>query len=167
MSAMSAMRLTAQPRRGGERLVGALVPVPTGDLVRPSPAPMPALPTPGLPVGVVGRALVVETARVDRSGRVAAVAVLRVLGWGPGQRVNIAVVVHDAVVVTAAVTGLSRIDSRCQVSLPAAARRMCAILPGPPVVLVAVPSQAVLVVHAVAALAGLLAEWYTSMVGGL
>jgi bifunctional DNA-binding transcriptional regulator/antitoxin component of YhaV-PrlF toxin-antitoxin module len=160
------MRLTAQPRQSGERLVGALVPAPTGDLLRPSPAPMPALPTAGLPVGVEGRALVVETARVDRSGRIAAVAVVRVLGWGPGQRVTIAVV-HDAVVVTAAVTGLSRIDSRCQVSLPAAARRMCAILPGPPVVLVAVPSQAVLVIHAVAALAGLLAEWYTSLVGAL
>jgi hypothetical protein len=130
---MGVVRLMAQPRRGGERLVGALVPAPTGERLPPLPAPMPVLPTPGLPVGVDGQGLVVETARVDRSGRVAAATVSRVLGWGPGQSVDVAVV-RDAVVVTAAVTGVSLIDSRCQVSLPVAARRMCGIVPGPPVV---------------------------------
>ena len=49
--------------------------------------------------------------------------------------------VHDALVIPAPPTGLYRIDRRCQVCLPTAARRMYAIPPGPPVLLVAVPSQ--------------------------
>ncbi len=122
--------------RGEERLIGALIPAPSGHRVPPVPAPLPALPV-GLPAGVGGDGVVVETARVDRSGRVAAAGPLRVLGWRPGQRIDVAVV-SEAIVVTAAVAGPYRIDGRNQVSLPAAARRMCGIaVSGPPVFVVA------------------------------
>jgi hypothetical protein len=63
--------------------------------------------------------------------------------------------------------GLSRIDSRCQVILSVAARRMCGIGAGPPVVPVAVPCQGLLVVHAAAVLTALLAGWYTSLIGSM
>lgn len=152
--------------RGEERLIGALIPAPSGHRVPPVPAPLPALPV-GLPAGVGGDGVVVETARVDRSGRVAAAGPLRVLGWRPGQRIDVAVV-SEAIVVTAAVAGPYRIDGRNQVSLPAAARRMCGIaVSGPPVFVVAWPVPGLLVVHAAAMVAQLLAQRYAGVRAGV
>jgi|SRR2546430_1461073 len=163
---MIVMRV-AKSRHSGrveERLIGALIPVPTGHRVPPEPAPLPALPV-RRPVAVGGDGLV-ETARVDRSGRVPAAAALRVLGWRPGQRVDVAVV-GEVIVVAAAVAGLYRVDGRNQVGLPVAARRMCGIDSGPPVFVVAWPVPGLLVVHAAAMVARLLAQWYTDMKAGL
>jgi hypothetical protein len=42
---------------------------------------------------------------------------------------------------------------------------MCGILPGPPVLLVAVLPRDVLIVHPAHLIAGLLADWYTSRAG--
>jgi hypothetical protein len=66
--------------RDAERLIGALIPTPVGDRPPPVPAWLPALPVPALPEGAGSAALVVETARMDRSGRVSARHVLGAFG---------------------------------------------------------------------------------------
>jgi hypothetical protein len=69
-------------------------------------------------------------------------------------------------VVGSVATGLHVVGSRGELGLPAAARRMCGITPGPPVLLAASLSHGVLMVHSTAAVARLLADWYTSLTAG-
>jgi hypothetical protein len=163
---MSVMRSTLRlPTRNGERLIGALIPTPVGDRPPPAPAPLPVLPAPVLSAGMRSEALVVETARVDRSGRVSARHLLRALGWGPGHRVDVAVV-DGVLLIGRAATGLHTVGSRGELSLPTAARRMCGITPGPPVLLAASLTEGVLVVHPMPVVARLLADWYTRLTAG-
>jgi hypothetical protein len=159
------MRSTLLRTRDEERLIGALIPTPVGDRPPPAPAPLPALPVLGLPTGAGAEVLVMETARMDRSGRVYARHLLRALGWGPGHRVDVAVV-DGVLVIGRAATGSDLVGSRGELSLPAAARRMCGIEPGPPVLLAASLSKGVLVVHPIAVVARLLADWYTRVSAG-
>lgn len=104
----------------------------------------------------------VQTARIDRSGRVFARHVLHALGWGRGHRIDISVVGGVALIGSAAAGG-RMVGSRGEVSLPAAACRMCGITPGPPVLLAASVSQGVLMVHPVHVVAKLLADWYVTL----
>lgn len=60
--------------------------------------------------------------------------------------------------IVTAVGGAHRIDHRGAIALPAAARRMCGIPAGPPVVLVADVRRQRLVVHPAAAVIRLLTE---------
>ena len=122
------------------------------------------LPAPGLPDGAAPADLLVDTARLDASGRLTARALLRVMGWGPGHRVDIAVV-EGLLVVASTPAGLHVVGDRGELALPAAARRMCGITPGLPVLLVAALPHDVLVVHPAHLIAQLLADWYTTRAG--
>jgi bifunctional DNA-binding transcriptional regulator/antitoxin component of YhaV-PrlF toxin-antitoxin module len=122
------------------------------------------LPALGLPAGTGPGDLVVDSARLDRSGRVSARGLLRALGWSPGHRVDIAVT-DGVLVVGSAPAGLHVVGERGDLGLPAAARRMCGITPGPPVLLVAALPQDVLIVHPAHLIAGLLADWYAARAG--
>lgn len=86
------------------------------------------------------------TARIDGSGRVHERTLLRALGWEPGHELALDTT-HDTIVVSSFPGCRHRIDDRCALALPAAARRMCGITIGPPVVLVASVDEQVLVVH--------------------
>lgn len=70
---------------------------------------MPVLPT--LPSGVDPAGLTVEIARLDRSGRVSARRLLRVLGWDAGHRVAIGVP-GGVLVVGSSPTGLHAVGAR-------------------------------------------------------
>ena len=50
-------------------MIGALIPMPTGEEARLEPAPLPALPPLGFPAASAAQDLIVETARLDVSGR--------------------------------------------------------------------------------------------------
>jgi hypothetical protein len=123
------------------------------------------LPALGLPTGAKSGDLLVETARLDASGRLTAKTLLRGLGWGPGHRVDIAVT-DGVLVVGSAPGGLHMVGDRGELGLPVAARRMCGITPGPPVLLAAALPRDVLLVHPAYLVAGLLADWYAARVGG-
>jgi bifunctional DNA-binding transcriptional regulator/antitoxin component of YhaV-PrlF toxin-antitoxin module len=151
-------------RRRAEQLITALVPVRLGGDGPPTPVPLPMLPAPGLPAGAVPGDLVVESARLDASGRLTARALLRALGWDPGHRVDIAVT-EGVVVVGSAPAGLHVVGDRGEVGLPVTARRMCGITRGLPVLLVAVLPRDVLVVHPAHLIGQLLADWYTTRAG--
>jgi hypothetical protein len=147
-----------------EQLIAALLPDVTAPRPTPRPAPMPSLPahsSPGLPAS---EALLLGVARLDRSGRVHERSLFRALGWEPGLELAIDTV-GGMIVVSRVSGGGYRIDDRCALALPAAARRMCGIAIGPPVVLVAaVPDQTVLIQPAIT-VTRLLAAHYRRLIG--
>jgi hypothetical protein len=162
---MPRMTPPERPRlRRDEQMITALVPARlTGDRP-PTPAPLPMLPAPGLPAGAAPAGLLIDTARLDASGRLTARALLRALGWAPGHRVDIAVT-EGVLVVGSAPAGLHLVGDRGELGLPAAGRRMCGITVGLPVLLVVALPRDVLVVHPAQLIAQLLADWYTTRAG--
>ena len=130
----------------------------------PSPPPLPTLPSLRLPTDAAPDAALLDTARLDRSGRVHARPLLDALGWGTGHRVDIAVV-SGVLVIGATPGGLHAVGSRGVLTLPAAARSMCSIEPGVPVVLLASPGQNLLVVHPASTITRLLAQHHARLEG--
>lgn len=147
--------------RPPEQLIAALMPA-----SRPAPRPvsLPSLPVLSLPSIDDPDTLLVGAARVDRSGRIHERALLRALGWEPGQELELDTT-HDMITIASVPGGRHRVDDRGALALPAAARRMCGITIGRPVILAAAVHQQTLIVHPAAALARLLAVHYTTLRG--
>lgn len=150
-----------RPSRPRERLIDALLPAAAE--WRPAAVRLPMLPTPCLPAAA-GPELLIECARIDHAGRVHARAVFDALGWEPGRRLALDTV-GELIVIAPDPAGWHRIGSRGAVTLPAAARRMCGIDPGPPLVLAAAVAEQLLVVHPAATVARLLAGHYRELTG--
>jgi hypothetical protein len=91
---------------------------------------------------------------------------LHALGWGPGHRLELDSL-DRLIVVASAPAGRHVIDGRGGLPLPAAARRMCGIEPGPPLVLAAAVADQILVIHAATMVARLLAAHYTDLLNQL
>lgn len=144
-----------------ERLLAAVIPVPLQRPVPRTPQPLPPLPTIRLPA-VEPNNLVLGMAKLDRTGRVHDHTVLTALNWHTGQRIDITSV-HDTIVMHATPTGLHTIGARGEVTLPAAARALCGIPANSRVVLAAVPSEHVLLVHPLETVASLLCGHYATM----
>jgi hypothetical protein len=158
-------RARKRPPASQEQLIAALLPDVHAEPPPLSPAPLPTLPTPVLPTGGSADGLLVGMARIDRSGRLHERRLLRALGWVPGQQLALDVV-HGLIVVQPAPTGPHVLDHRGALHLPAAARRMCGINPGPPVVLAASIPDNLLVIHPTEVVARLLATRYVDLLGG-
>jgi hypothetical protein len=124
--------------------------------------PMPVLPPVAALRSIGSGALLIGAARIDRSGRIHERALLHAVGWGPGQRLELDSV-DGLIVIAPAPAGRHIIDRRSGLPLPAAVRRMCGIKPGPPLVLAAAVADQVLVIHAAATVARLLAAHYTDL----
>jgi hypothetical protein len=144
-----------------EQLIGALVP----PVVRRSAPPVPLvaamLPALGLPTADAGF-LLLDVSRLDGSGRFCARGLLQALGWGPGHRVDLAVV-GDAVVIGGSATGRQAVGCRGELAVPAAARSLSGLAGDTRVVLVAAVGQDVLVVHPQATVLRLLADHYAAL----
>lgn len=89
---------------------------------------------------------------------------LRALGWEPGHELELDTA-HGMIAIASVPGGRHRIDDRAALALPAAARRMCGITIGRPVILLAAVHQQILVVQPAATVAGLLAARYTTLIG--
>jgi bifunctional DNA-binding transcriptional regulator/antitoxin component of YhaV-PrlF toxin-antitoxin module len=124
--------------------------------------PLPAPPPVAALRSIGSNALLIGAARIDRSGRVHERALLHALGWGPGHRLELDSV-DGLIVVASALAGRHIIDGRGGLPLPAAARRMCGIEPGPPLILAATVAEQVLIIHPAATVARLLAAYYTDL----
>jgi hypothetical protein len=146
--------MTGTQRRCEERLIGMVVPRPL-PRAAPPPAVLPVLPARHLPADPDG--VLLEVARLDRSGRLSARGLLRALGWASGHRVAIDVI-DGTITITSSVTGRHAMDRRGDLALPAAARHMCGIGTDPAVVLAAYPSVDLIVVHPACTVARLLAD---------
>ncbi|WP_406043278.1 AbrB/MazE/SpoVT family DNA-binding domain-containing protein [Micromonospora sp. NBC_00898] len=90
---------------------------------------------------------------------------LHALRWQPGRRLGIQVY-NGLLVVGSADDGRHRVGSRGALPLPASARRMCGIEPGQPVLLAALVTSDLLVIHSVSTLARLVADLHAQMPGG-
>ncbi|MET8042446.1 hypothetical protein ABZ388_15565 [Micromonospora parva] len=131
-----------RPRWRDEQLVEALVPTPL-PVASPEPAPLPTLPA---PAARTGDGVLFDVARPDAAGRVTARALLRALDWIPGLTLHVDVVT-GAILITPAVDGAHVVGARKELPLPAAARHLCGIATGEPVLLAALPRQNRIVVH--------------------
>lgn len=141
-----------------------LVPIPLADRPRSRPAPIPALPVPCPPADLSAAEVVLGVACPDRSGRITNRAALHALQWGPGQPIDIRPQA-GILVIAAAPTVRHVVGSRGELPLPAAARKMCGIVAGQPVLLAAFPSHDLLVIHAARTVARLLADLHDRAIG--
>lgn len=161
------MSTAHRPERTGaqdEEIVDSLVLNPLPGRSPPPPAPLPALPPLRLPTDADPRSLLLDMARLDRSGRVYARALLKALGWHAGHGIDLDVVT-GALVVGSSATGRHTVGSRGGIRLPAAARRMCGIEPGPPVLVIASIPLDVLVIHPASTVARLILQHHARLEG--
>lgn len=101
----------------------------------------------------------------DRSGRVTERGLLRVLDWAAGHRIDIRPRT-GMLIIASAPTGEHVVGSRKELPLPAAARQMCGIVAGQPLLLAAIPARDLLVIHPAHSVARLLAELHAQALRG-
>ncbi|MFI2714265.1 hypothetical protein ACH495_29515 [Micromonospora sp. NPDC018662] len=87
---------------------------------------------------------------------------LRALGWPPSHRLDIQPG-HGMLVMRSASDGRHQVGSRGDLPLPANARQLCRIEPGQPVLLAAIVTHELLVVHPVSTVVRLLADLHTHL----
>ncbi|MFG1676148.1 hypothetical protein [Micromonospora sp. NPDC049282] len=87
-----------------------------------------------------------DVGRPDAAGRVTVRPLLRALGWAPGLTLHVDVVT-GAILITPAADGAHVVGTREELPLPAAARHLCGIATGEPVLLAALPRQNRILVH--------------------
>lgn len=153
------MAAVNRPERD-EQLIGALIP---DRRRRPETArtPLPELPAARLRADD----LILDVARLDRSGRLSARGVLAALGWEPGARVWVDAVRGSAVIGRSS-AGRGVVDPRGSIAVPIAVRDLCGIAPGDSVVLAASPSTQRLLVHPAAVVARLVADLHLRLLEG-
>ena len=151
--------------RDREQLIGVLIPAPLPGRLRPDPAPLPALPAPDSTADASPDSVLIGVARADRSGRVTERGLLDALGWPAGHRIDVHP--HDGMlVITSARAGQQVVGSRGQLPLPASVRQMCAILPGQPLLLAALVSHDLLVIHPASSVTQRLADLHAQVICG-
>lgn len=104
-------------------------------------------------------------ATLDDQGRASERRIARVLGWAPGQSLDIKVV-DGVILMRPDPNGSFHAPHELRVSIPAPIRHWCALGPGDRVLLVADPERAVLVVHTMRTLDQLVQAHHASMFGG-
>jgi hypothetical protein len=125
---------------------------------------MPALPAPCPPADLSEPDLLFGVACPDRSGRVTERGLLRALHWGPGRRIDIRS--HQGMLIIAsAAAGEHVVGSREELPLPAAARQMCGIVAGQPLLLAALIAYDLLVIHSARSVAWRLADLHAQAIG--
>jgi hypothetical protein len=107
---------------------------------------------------------VLDMAHLDASGRFTSRPATSALRWLPGQPLEMTVT-DEAVIFTPATDGTAEVGSRSEIAVPAPAKVTAGLDRTRQVALVAVPDQAMLIVHPPALLAALLAEHYASGAG--
>jgi hypothetical protein len=103
-------------------------------------------------------------AAVDARGRVADHIIMRALGWRAGSR--LAIRVSNGLILITVGEGRLGVTGQGHLRLPSAVRRGCGIEPGDRVLLVAEPSEGVLVVHPPATLDAIVSRFREAMIAG-
>jgi len=147
-----------------EQLISALIPITAAP--QPAPAPLPTLPVPAAPDRLDLGPTLIATCVVDRSGRVNSAPLLNALAWQPGDPVDVDLA-HGTIVFRAARTGRHRIGSRGDLGIPAALRTMTGFEPDQHVLLVALLSHSVVVIHPASTVTRLLGRVHRRILGDL
>jgi bifunctional DNA-binding transcriptional regulator/antitoxin component of YhaV-PrlF toxin-antitoxin module len=124
---------------------------------------MPALPVPPVPEPAD---VLIATCVIDRSGRVGAAPLLAALAWHPGDPVEVDAV-RGAAVIRVARTGRLRIGSRGDIGIPSAVRALSGLAPGQAVLLAALPTQGILIVHSTGTITRLLGRLQRRILGDI
>jgi hypothetical protein len=120
---------------------------------------MPALPRLGVPLNVGSEPYLLDVVGLDSSGRFSSSRLLAALAWTPGHRVDLRIGV-DAVLIGSRRDGRQVVGRRGELTLPASARTLAGLDAQSRVVLVAVPTADLLVVHPPALITRLLDVHY-------
>jgi hypothetical protein len=144
-----------------EQMIGALIPARL-PRPRPVPPPLPSLPT--VVPSADSDTVALGIARVDASGRVCARALLQCLGWHPGHRIRIDVT-DGTIMVGHAPLSAHVIGARGAIAIPVAARQLCALTNGTPVLLLAYIEHSRLLVISAADAARVLTTHYAHLLG--
>lgn len=144
-----------------EQIVGAVIPVGrkpgmTEENVQALPLAEQALPRDG--------SMHYRIASVDHRGRMAESSLMRVLGWMPADRVEVATT-SGVVVFRRNRYGTFQLTRRGHVQLPLSVRRWRGVRPGDRVLLAAAPELGALIVHTMAVLDGMVLAYYATVAG--
>jgi hypothetical protein len=112
-----------------------------------------------LPPNASSEPFLLDVARLDASGRFCSRSLLAALAWTPGHRVDLRVGA-DAVVIGSCPDGRQAVGSRGELTLPVSVRMLAGLDAQARVVLIAVPTRDLLIVHSPALIAHLLVEHY-------
>ncbi|MEV4513789.1 hypothetical protein AB0K00_33120 [Dactylosporangium sp. NPDC049525] len=137
-----------------EQMIAALIPAPL-PRARPPRPPLPHLPAPR--TGPDQAEAHLDVGRLDPSGRVSARALLHLLGWPPGHRIQFDIA-HGAITATSNPTGRHTIGATGLLGVPAATRQLCHLAVGDLVVLLAHPGRDLLLIHPAHTVARLLVD---------
>jgi bifunctional DNA-binding transcriptional regulator/antitoxin component of YhaV-PrlF toxin-antitoxin module len=155
---MNGMDPSREPVTGRpEQLIGVLVPPSIRRSTPPVPLGLPALPQLSVRAGTGSEPFLLDVARLDASGRFCSRSSLAALAWTPGHRVDLRVGA-DVVVIGSCAAGRQAVGSRGELTLPVSVRTLAGLDIQARVVLVAMPTQDLLIVHPPPLIARLLAE---------
>jgi bifunctional DNA-binding transcriptional regulator/antitoxin component of YhaV-PrlF toxin-antitoxin module len=99
--------------------------------------------------------------RVDASGRVKSIDIVRALGWRAGDKLEV-VTALGGIVIIASPEGLFSVPHQPCIVIPAAARHQHDIGPGDHVLLAAAPAYGVVVVHTRQSMNEMLARYHST-----
>lgn len=135
--------------------------------VREPPRSVKVHPLPMVDMGALPRDVprIYGIATVDGGGRVTDQHVIRALGWGPNERVDVTTS-SGSVIVRAHADGVFTLTRKAHLQIPAVVRRWCALTAGDRVLLVAIPDLGLLIVHAVTALDLIVERYHELLIGG-
>jgi hypothetical protein len=128
------------------------------------PEPVRPLPMPTLPTRQPDTKLLIGVAAVSHSGRVRDQALFDALGWIPGDRVRLELV-DSLILIRRTPIGTHQVNSRGQVFLPAGLRGLLGIADNDRLVLAAVPSSDLLIVHSCRVAGAALHAFYQGVPG--
>lgn len=150
-----------------DEIVSAVVPSGAGvaEAGRRAAGVVRSLPVAEVPVPTSEPTMVYGMGRVDASGRISQRALVRALGWQPGQRVAVELVA-GSVLVRPDAAGTVVLGGKPYVVLPAAVRLRCGVRAGDAVLVAARLDRGVLVVHPLSVVDGWLAEHHAGLLGG-
>jgi hypothetical protein len=117
-----------------------------------------------LPADACSEPFLLDVARLDASGRFCSRPLLAALAWEPRHRVDLRVGV-EVVLICSCAGGRQAVGGRGELTLPASARMLAGLATEARVVLVAVPTQDLLLVHPPALIVRLLATHYGQQPG--
>ena len=99
--------------------------------------------------------------RVDASGRVKSIDIVRALGWQAGDKLEV-VTALGGIVILASPDGLFSVPHKPRIVIPAAARRLHDIGPGDHVLLAAAPEFGIVIIHTRQAMNEMLARYHSA-----
>lgn len=147
----------AGTRTAAQEIVAALaIPLPQA-----SAEPLRPLPLTSLYQLSRDTTMLYDVDRVDESGRISNRDIVRVLGWHPGDRLDV-IPALGGIVILSSPDGLLTVSAGPRILIPAAARRIHHIETGDHVLLAAAPEYGIVIIHTRQAVNDMLLRYHSA-----